>query len=137
MAAAAERIAVADRVPELIEAVEGRGVGAVAAVTIAVTSTVRLGPMAVAGPTTPAPTMAATFAPTLPATVARTAAIVLGQGGLPGGPSMAIVHGQADRRRDQDQDCAAGQEKAGHGRGRSGSRAGWASSHALFSEDRA
>jgi hypothetical protein len=107
VAAAAERVPVADLAHELVHAVVGLGVRPnAAAIPGAMTAAVRLpGPVTMAAATI-APAMAATITPAMPAAVAL-AAIVLGQRGLPGEPRLAVVDGEAGRRRDQGQGRAA------------------------------
>jgi hypothetical protein len=112
VAAAAERMPVADLTHQLVDAVVGLGVRPNAA-ALAMTAAVCLpGPMAA--------TTTSTIAPAVPAAIALAAAIVLGQRRLPDQPKLAIVHGQDGRHRDQGQGRAACQEKPGYGRAGSG-----------------
>jgi hypothetical protein len=108
MAPPPESMAAPDRVSELVDAVEGRGLGPWAAMAEAMASAVLLaGPMAAAS--------TATIAAAVPAALALATTIVLGQCGLPGEPKLASIEGHAGWRRDQGQGRAAGQETPAYG----------------------
>jgi hypothetical protein len=115
VAAAAKRVPVADLAHELVHGVVGFGVGSGPALPGAMAA-VRLPgalPMTAAIP----PAMAATVASAMPAAIALATAVVLGQGGLPGQPKLAVVDGQAGRHRDQGKGRATGEEQTDDGRG--------------------
>jgi hypothetical protein len=115
VAAAAERVPVADLAHELVHAVVGLGVRPdAAAIPGAMAAAVRLpAPLAMTATVaaTIAAAMAATIAPALPAAVA-----LAGQRGLPGQPKLVIVDGEPGGDRDQGQGRAASEEQAEHSR---------------------